>query len=76
MSSRKGTSTGTKVGLAVVIIFVLEIASDGAVMAFLGGWALLVLPFMILLQAAFDFILLVAIAYWWYSGGSRTRVIR
>ena len=74
MSSRRATGT-TKVGIAFLVILLLEAVSDAVIIVFLGGWALLVLPFMIMLQVAFDFILFIVIAYWLYSGAG-TRVVR
>lgn len=60
MSSRRATGT-TKVGIAFLVILLLEAVSDAVIIVFLGGWALLVLPFMIMLQVAFDFILFIVI---------------
>lgn len=74
MSSRKVTDT-TKISIALLVILLFEAVSDAAVIVLLGGWTLLVLPFLIMLQLAFDFVLFVAIAFWFHSGGSRTRVI-
>ena len=62
----------SRTALAIAILILLELGSDVAVVIFLGGWSLLVLPFMIFLQVVFDFILIIALGFWYYSGrGSR-----
>ena len=66
------------IALAFLVILLLEAISDAVVMFLLGGWALLVLPFMILLQLGFDFVFLLVLGYWHYSSrdSKGNRVIR
>lgn len=71
MNGRR-TPGAAKIGIVLLAIILLEAVSDAAVMVFLGGWTFLVLPFMIFLQLGFDFVFIIALGFWHYSGrGSR-----
>ncbi len=63
--------------LLVLIILLLELISDVAVVLWLGGWSVLVLPFMIFLQIGFDFILIFMLGIATYYGKTnKTKVVK
>lgn len=61
------------VALGILALLFFELISDVAIAIWMGGWSLIVLPFVIFLQVAFDFILLAMIGFYSYS--RKTRVI-
>jgi len=63
----------TKTLILIAVILLLELLSDVAVVMWMGGWSLLVLPFMIFIQVVFDIVLFIMVGLAAYSG--RTRVI-
>ncbi len=63
----------SKALILIAVILLLELLSDVAVVLWMGGWSLLVLPFMIFIQVVFDLVLFVMVGIAAYSG--RTRVI-
>ncbi len=63
----------SKALILIAVILLLELLSDVAVVLWMGGWSLLVLPFMIFIQVVFDLVLFVMVGIATYSG--RTRVI-
>ncbi|MCW6159211.1 MAG: hypothetical protein LVQ63_07035 [Thermoplasmatales archaeon] len=63
-----------RIALGILILIALELASDVFIVLYLGGWSLLVLPFVISIQVVFDFILLAMIGFASYS--RKTRVIQ
>lgn len=63
--------------LAFLVIVALEIGSDIAIMLLLGGWSILMLPFIIMMQFGFDIFLLIFLLIFMgvASHSSKTKVI-
>jgi hypothetical protein len=63
-----------RIALGILLLILLELGSDAFIALGLGGWSLLVLPFVIFIQVVFDFILLAMIGFASYS--RKTKVIQ
>ena len=64
--------------LAFLVIVALEIGSDIAIMFLLGGWSILMLPFIVMMQFGFDVFLLIFLLIFIgvASHSSKTKVVQ
>ena len=64
--------------LAFLVIVALEIGSDIAIMLLLGGWGILMLPIIVVMQFGFDIFLLIFLLIFMgvASYSSKTKVVR
>lgn len=63
-----------KIALGILLLIFLELGSDAFIALYLGGWSMLVLPFVIFIQVVFDFVLLAMVGFASYS--RKTKVIQ
>ena len=64
--------------LAFLVLVALEIGSDIAIMLLLGGWSMLMLPIIVMMQFGFDIFLLIFLLIFMgvVSHSSKTKVVQ